>query len=299
MKCTVCDFKSEPVDYALLASHFIDAAAKNDAGHIMWLNRFITKKKTDSNELSVRLREFFEIDEAGLKLWIINRFVGNFFADPPHLFIKAMQMPEKRTLIGYVIEHHYFLKQWIKSCASVIAKTDYEDVQRYEMENIMTEMHGFGSKQPSHHELLLRMGESLGLPRTRVLETEPLPSTRKAVNLWNHIATTAHWVEIMAAMHSLELIATRGLEKYGAKYPYFDPVLFERKDLPDAVKDFLREGYEADVSHSGEALNLIVKYSSDVDDVQNIQATFIRSMVAFDDYLNARLERGDKYENEL
>ncbi|AKA48987.1 hypothetical protein IX51_07645 [uncultured archaeon] len=299
MKCTVCNYNSSSMDYADLGGHFIDMASESDADHIMWLNRFITKSKTGRQDLANMLREFFELNESGLKRWIINRFVSNFFSEPPHLFIGAMQSPERKVLLGYVVEHHHFLKQWIKSCAYVIAKTDNEDVQMYEMENIMAEMHGFGSKTPSHHELLLRMGESLGLPRETVLMSEPLPATRKAIELWGNLSRNSHWIEIMAAMHSLELIATRGLEKYGAKYSYFDPAIFQRSDIPNEVKDFLREGYDADASHSDEALNLIEKYSDEYGDIQAIQATFIRSMVAFDSYLNARLERGEQYENEL
>lgn len=298
MKCTVCDFSTKKGDYTGLSSHLTKMASRSDASHVMWLNRYITKKKQEPEELEKMLSDFFSLEVRSLKLWIIDRFVANFFLEPPHRFVEAMQTPGRCVLVGYVMEHYHFLKQWIRSCASVIAKTRYEDVQKYELENIITEMHGYGAK-PSHHELLLRMGEALGIPRKSVMESAPLPATERGIALWDHIATNGHWIETMAAMHSLELIATRGLGRHGAVYPYFRPELFQRSDLPVEVKDFLMEGYEADASHSEEALNLIEKYASEVQDVQDIQAVFIRSMVAFDDYLNARLERGKMYENKL
>ncbi len=67
------------------------------------------------------------------------------------------------------------------------------------------------------------MGESLGLERSRVLGTPPLPSTRDAVEEWNEIATQQQWVSALAAMHSLELIANRDLVNEGASVRYFDP----------------------------------------------------------------------------
>lgn len=296
MKCPVCrDILSS--GYTKLADHFIEEARISDASHIMWLNRNVSKLKTESSDLAVKLEEFFSLGSGGLKDWIIGRFVSNFFKEPPHLFIKAMQKPEREVLIGYVLEHHHFLKQWIKSCSYIMAKTDEEDVQMYELDNIMSEMHGFGSDKPSHHELLIRMGVDLGLSREAIMDSVPLEATRKAIDLWNRIALDSPWVETMAAMHSLELIATRGLEQYGADYPYFDPGIFESNELPDSVKAFLREGYEADASHSAEALDLVEKYSDRTDEVQHIQATFICSMAAFDDYLNARLRRGEIYED--
>ncbi len=286
-------------DFLGLSNHFTRMASESEAEHVMWLNRFITKKKTEKARLSELLEGFFSFQGVGLKGWIIDRFVKNFFTEPPHPFIAAMQKPDRSVLIGYAMEHHHFLRQWIRSCAYIIAKTDHEDVQSYELENIMTELHGFGSKNPSHHELLIKMGESLGIERVSIIDSKPLPATSQAISTWMQIAENCDWIETMAAMHSLELIATRGLEKYGAKYPYFRPELFNMNDFTQATKDFLREGYEADISHSERALNLVEKYSSENGNVQAIQATFVRSMVAFDSYLNARLERGLIYENKL
>ncbi|MFP3202384.1 MAG: hypothetical protein RXR43_09105 [Sulfolobus sp.] len=57
---------------------------------------------------------------------------------------------------------------------------------------------------------------------------------------------------------------------------------------PQEVKDFLREGYEADEGHAGEALELVDKY---VEGFEDIQVSVVRSFDAFSKYLLARLER--------
>ena len=70
----------------------------------------------------------------------------------------------------------------------------------------MTELHGYGKNEPSHHELLIRMGESLGLNRGVILQSNPLPATSKAVSIWNRIASERTWIETMAAMQNLNYI---------------------------------------------------------------------------------------------
>ena len=98
-------------------------------------------------------------------------------------------------------------------------------------------------------------------------------------------------------MHSLELIANRKMKEYGASIGYFDPVILRDGSVTRETVDFLREGYEADVSHSEVALALIAKYSSMLNLQQEVQAVFFRSIEEFDNYLNARIERGAILEN--
>ncbi len=63
--------------------------------------------------------------------------------------------------------------------------------------------------------------------------------------------------------------------------------------MTEATKNFLREGYEADVGHSKEALELVEKYSSELGMIENVQATFLKSIDLFHTYLLARLQRAE------
>ena len=98
--------------------------------------------------------------------------------------------------------------------------------------------------------------------------------------------------EGMASMHSLELIASRKIREYGASMGYFDPAILKDGSITEEAANFLSEGYNADVSHSETALDLIEKYSTEMRNIQDCQAVFLKSIEVFDDYLNARLERG-------
>ncbi len=215
-----------------------------------------------------------------------------FYGDPPHMFILEMQHPKEYVLKGYAMEHHHFLKQWVRSCASIISNTDMEDVQAFEIENIVSEWYGAGENKPSHHELLLRMGESLGVSRDEIYSSEPLPATKRAIEAWSMMSRDFTFVEGMAAMHSLELVASRNIREYGASMGYFDPVILKDGSITEEAANFLGEGYNADVSHSETALDLIEKYSKEMRNTQDCQAVFLKSIEVFDDYLNARLERG-------
>jgi pyrroloquinoline-quinone synthase len=297
VKCPACGSSAfQQEDYRDLAQHFYDLAEKNDVAHVMWLNRFITRKKSDPQDLAKLFSEFFGLHGEKLSVWMRRRFVERFYGQRPHPFVLAMQHPSRATLLGYVIEHQHFLRQWVRSCSYIMAKTGAVDATLYELDNINTEFGGYGDERPSHYELLLRMGESLGFARRKTLETPPLPDTKKCLESWDEIARNSHWVETMAAMHGLELIADRTLKSDGATVSYFDPrILNKPGEVTEETKNFLREGYEADVEHSKEALDLIDKYSAMYSIIQDVQATFVRSINLFHTYLMARLERAEQF----
>lgn len=296
-KCPACLRGFGEADYSALAAHFVERAAASDPDHVRWLNQNLTRKKASAAEIEPALRSFFRLGPDPLPKWIKARFVKRFFGPVPHPFVAALQHPSRAVLLGYVTEHQHFLRQWVRSCAHIIARTDEPEVIRYELDNLTTEFGGGRSNTPPHYELLLRMGESLGVDRGRVLAKPPLPSTRRGIEEWERIATDEPWVEALAAMHSLELIASRTLVDDGASVHYFDPAILDGPSIPDAAKAFLREGYEADVGHSDEALSLVERFARHPEEIEGVQATFLRSVDLFDDYLTARLERARDYES--
>lgn len=294
LRCFVCQVSVE--DFPALADHFYAAASASDASHVMWLNRHITRKKVSRDQLSELLHRYLA-ERPPLAAWITHVFIDRFLGARPHPFVVALQRPSREVLLGYVLEHQHFLRQWVRSCASVIVKTDREDVVQYEIDNIATEYGGRGPDQPSHYELLLRMGESQGLSREKILATPPLPGTQQALQYWAHLAEEGHWLETVAGMHTLELIASQDVKDAGATVTYFDPRILHDPRVHPAVQAFLREGYEADQGHSAEALALVEKYAGELEMEEAVRTTVLQSMDAFDLYLDARLERAEEYES--
>jgi pyrroloquinoline-quinone synthase len=295
-KCPACLVGFARADFPALAQHLVDQADASDSDHVRWLNQNLTRRKTEAGSLVPPLRAFFDLGPTSLTRWVKMRFIAKFFGKVPHPFVLALQHPSRATLLGYVVEHQHFLRQWVRSCAYIMARTDRPEVIQYELDNLTTEYAGFGPDRPSHYELLLRMGESLGVDRATVLSTPPLPATRRAIEQWGEMATREHWVAVLTAMHSLELIANRNLTDDGASVHYFDPTILSGNEITGAAQGFLREGYEADVGHSDEALALASRFAGELDVVEEVQAVFLRSIDLFDDYLIARLERAGQFE---
>lgn len=294
MRCPACLVETED-SFLSLSRHIYAQQEKTESEHITWINRYVTRKRVPFDGFVPLIRNVFETQN--LKEWILEIFIRKFYGDTPHAFLVKMQRPDSKVLLGYAFEHHHFLKQWVRSCSSIISNTDSEEVQHYEIENIISEWQGVEGKYPSHHELLLRMGESYGSSREEIYRTVPLKPTLRAIETWDRICREFSFVEGMAAMHTLELIANRKIKEYGASIGYFDPVILKDGSVTAETVDFLKEGYEADVSHSEVALDLIVKYAGLLGLTQNVQAVVMRSMEEFDNYLNARLVRGDMIEN--
>lgn len=295
-KCPACLTGFSRGDYAALAQHMVDRAEESDPDHVRWLNQNLTRRKTEAAVLVPALRTFFDLGQRPLSGWVKKRFIAKFFGAVPHPFVVALQHPSRATLLGYVFEHQHFLRQWVRSCAFIMARTDRPEVVLYELDNLNTEFGGFGVDRPSHYELLLRMGESLGVDRSTVLSTPPLRTTHRSIEQWNEMATREHWVAVLTAMHGLELIANRNLVDEGASVHYFDPQILSGTEITPAAQGFLREGYEADVEHSDEALALADRFSREFEVEEEVQAVFLRSIDLFDDYLIARLERARQFE---
>lgn len=295
-KCPACLVGFGKGDYPALAHHLVERAEESDSDHVRWLNQNLTRRKTEAETLVPLLRAFFDLGSGSLTGWTKARFIAKFFGKAPHPFVAALQHPSRATLLGYVFEHQHFLRQWVRSCAFIMARTDRPEVVQYELDNLTTEYGGFGPDRPSHYELLLQMGESLGVDRSGVLSTSPLPATSRSIEQWNEMATREHWVGVLAGMHGLELIANRNLVDEGASVHYFDPSILQGNEVTPATQAFLREGYEADVGHSDEALALATRFAGELDVVEDVQSVFLRSIDLFDDYLIARLERAGQFE---
>jgi pyrroloquinoline-quinone synthase len=292
--CPACRATVDGDGFASLARHFVECAGRSEADHVRWLNQNISRKRMDAEQLEPMLRAFFDLGNGTLTAWIKARFIARFYGARPHPFVLALQHPTRATLLGYVIEHQHFLRQWVRSCAYILARADEEAVVRYELDNLTTEFGGSGADRSAHYELLLRMGEALGLPREQTLAYAPLAATRRGISEWDLIARTAPVPAAMAAMHGLELIASRDLVRDGARIHYFDPEILRTNELVPEAKAFLREGYEADVGHSEEALSLVEHATRTLELRGTVQATFLRSIDLFDDYLMARLERAEE-----
>ncbi|MFQ5951771.1 MAG: C2H2 type zinc finger domain-containing protein, partial [Candidatus Geothermarchaeales archaeon] len=96
-KCAQCGMAFASGDYDGLSSHLYYLAQQSDPGHVMWLNRNITKRKADPKKLSGLLADYFDTRDIELRKWIKRRFIEKFYGPKPHPFVLALQHPSRAT----------------------------------------------------------------------------------------------------------------------------------------------------------------------------------------------------------
>ncbi len=296
-KCPVCaeNFKKKDMDG--LTKHFIMMNDRNDAFHVGWLREYVPLDNYNTPNFAKSLASFFSVIDGDLKGWIERVFVEKFLGDKPHPFVEAMQKPKKALFLGFASEYYFFLKQKIKSCSFIIAKTDKEEVQKFEAKIIFSELSGTnGESAGSESSLLVRMAESLGVPRDSIVNGVPLPPTIHSIKLWNQVSESDHWLEVMGSINTLDMLPSKVMRERGAKFDIYNKSVLDNEWIPDHVKKFLTYIVDPKNDHSQEALTLISKYAKELDMIEDVQSAFLRSIDAFDRHLQARLTRSKQFE---
>ncbi|MCL4343170.1 MAG: hypothetical protein M1267_04905 [Candidatus Thermoplasmatota archaeon] len=296
-KCPVCSQTFQKGDYQALAKHLAQASEKNDPFHVAWLQDYVPMPNYASPDFLNHLRDFFKISDGSLKSWIATKFTRKFYSEKPHPFIEAMQKPKKSIFMGYGVEYYFFLRQKIKALAYVIAKTDKDDVQKLEAKIITPNIVYDMKDGNSEIVLLFKMYEGLGITRDSVLASMPLPPTIYSLKVWNSIAESDHWLETMAALNTMDLFYCSQLKDFGAKLPYFSPTVLDNEWIPDSVKHYLKFITDSPNEFSMESLDLIEKYAKELNLIEEVQSSFMRSLDAMDRHLQARLTRSKQYES--
>src|SRR2546422_11425654 len=97
-----------------LAGHFVAEAGRSDAGHVMWLNRNITREKSDRKTLSKLLAGFFDLGGNSLESWVNGGFFKKFNESGPIPFGLVWRDPSGATLLGKLFGTRDFPRQVVR-----------------------------------------------------------------------------------------------------------------------------------------------------------------------------------------
>jgi len=135
-------------------------------------------------------------------------------------------------------------------------KCPIPELRRMLLEN-MVEEEGedlFGGKYPSHRELWVQFAEGLGIARDDILNYEPLPGIRAALEMYVSLVQQTHWAVAIGTGLVFEGGGPKrmkeereALEKY---YPW----------VPPASLDFFRAHEYHDQGHGDMVTNVIKQY---------------------------------------
>lgn len=291
-KCPVCRAGFGTGDYDALAGHLAQQAAASDTGHVWWLRDAVSVRRVDASELGRRLAHYFELPQGGLSAWMRRVAASRFFGDRPHPFVTAMRQPTHATLRGWVIEDSHLRPAWARLAGFVVARAERLEAARLEVDRLWVDLGSDEGEAPSHYELLLRMGESVGLRRADLAAIEALPTTHRIADEWLAIGESEHWVASLAALEAPLLLYDPGLKEFGARLPWLDPSVLREPTLPAAAVEFLRESSAPEVVGLDRSLDLLDRCAGETGRVEEAQAVFLRSVDLLDDGLMTRLERG-------
>ena len=112
----------------------------------------------------------------------------------------------------FVSQFSHFTRNFPRWLAAVAANCTAPDARKFLAGNLYEEEIGFAG-HGSHYDLLVRQGEALGLTRTEIERTAPLPSTQLSVAAIESICRNRSWLEGLAATSGLECINHPGVRR--------------------------------------------------------------------------------------
>lgn len=175
-------------------------------------------------------------------------------------------------------------------------KCPVPEMRRELLEN-MVEEEGedlFGGKYPSHRELWVQFGEGLGIPREEMLNYEPLPGIRSALEMYVQLVQQSHWAVAIGTGLVFEGEGPKrmgeereALEKYYAWIPplaleFFRAHEYHDKGHGETVVDVIKKYCMEE--HLQSEMREAVKNRTDIMWLQNetIYQTYVRPQLAPD-----------------
>lgn len=175
-----------------------------------------------------------------------------------------------------VLERSWFNRAWPRWLAGVTTNCPYKDVNKYLIANMYEEGVNDHRVGTDHNELLLRMGEALGLTRDEINAYQASPVTVAATSYWANTSRTAPWLYGFTALVCLEISAARR-----AMGPHFrergvkSSEALAKLGLPPRAIQGSTNHDAAEEDHGTEALQLLLKHA-DTEEKQETVLSAIR-----------------------
>jgi pyrroloquinoline-quinone synthase len=189
--------------------------------------------------------------------------VDRWFTDPPPLIAAMASHPSRGVTQAFVLQWTKFSRQFPRWVGAIISNCPEMAVIAYEVENLMSEVVRDPAGDDNHYELLVRLGEGLGLSRRRI---EEFPVLIEAEDLFSWLWTKARdddWLTGFTAVNGLEILGDRNLPaRYGlsqgtglAPEPYSSALGLNHREL-----EFFEVSDQADAGHGSETVRIMARY---------------------------------------
>jgi pyrroloquinoline-quinone synthase len=137
--------------------------------------------------------------------------LDRWFADLPPLVATMSTAPTIGTTQAFVLQWTKFSRLFPRWVGAIMASCVEPTVIAYEVENLVSEVVRDPAGDDNHYELLIRLGESVGLDRASIEAHPVLPEAEQAFAwLWAK-ARDPDWLVGFAAVNGLEILGDRNL----------------------------------------------------------------------------------------
>jgi pyrroloquinoline-quinone synthase len=190
--------------------------------------------------------------------------VDGWFRDPPSLVAAMASRPTVGVTRAFVLQWTKFSRLFPRWVGAIISNCSEPAVISYEVENLMSEVVRDPAGDDNHYELLIRLGESVGLTRAEVEAYPVLPDASEAFRwLWSK-ARHPDWLVGFTAVNGLEILGDRNLPaKHGiAAGTGLDPEPYARSlRLAEHSLEFFEVSDRADAGHGHETVEIIARHT--------------------------------------
>ncbi|MHB1555064.1 MAG: TenA family transcriptional regulator [Acidimicrobiales bacterium] len=206
--------------------------------------------------------------------------VERWFRRPPALIAAMASQPTIGVTQAFVMQWTKFSRLFPRWVGAIISNCPEPRVIAYEVENLMSEVVRDPAADDNHYELLVRLGERVGLSRAQIEAQPPVPEAAEAFEwLWTQ-ARNPDWLVGFAAVNGLEILGDRHLpRRHGlesgtglAPEPYARALGLTEESL-----EFFEVSDEADAGHGKTTVEILASFTPEGRE-QEILKVLVESM---------------------
>ncbi|MGZ4128949.1 MAG: iron-containing redox enzyme family protein [Actinomycetota bacterium] len=177
---------------------------------------------------------------------------SQWFETGPFMIEFAEGRVPKENLARFATSYCFQVDNFKRCVAAVYAKAEPRDVRELMLENLLEE-HGEGDPSRDHAQLVARFGRAMGADLPTPYDLDPIPESRQWVERILKICLEEEFVVGLAAL-------SYGIEARTRTMAFLGAIYRDKYGIAEEDLEFFFMHLEADEEHAGRAIELIRKY---------------------------------------
>jgi pyrroloquinoline-quinone synthase len=190
--------------------------------------------------------------------------VDRWFGVPPPLIAAMASKPTVGTTRAFVLQWTKFSRLFPRWVGAIMSNCPEFPVIAYLVENLMSEVVRDPASADNHYELLIKLGQGVGLTREEIEAYPVLPESASMFEWLWQMATQPDWLLAFAAVNGLEILGDSSLPaRYEieqgtgiAAAPYAESL-----GLDGDALEFFEVSDAADAGHGSRTVEIIAHYT--------------------------------------